>query len=173
MRYKLIVILIVFITLSCEDDRTTQTNGVVMPFELIVSDYDYSMDYHTQYILTDKELIVIQKSELEPTDSLAASSELQNSVLLDTVLAFSKELQELSYLELDSLKQKYKTKGVHDGTQISVKLTKQNKTKKIHLSNYYHPVIGRIIMFINKLVPKEQQIYYNKEELQDLMNGHK
>jgi len=48
---------------------------------------------------------------------------------------------------------------------VLVILKKDNKTKKVQLSNYYHPDIGLAIGLINDLTPKNYKIWYDKERL--------
>ena len=52
-----------------------------------------------------------------------------------------------------------------DGSQVTVKLNKDHKSKLVHLSNYYQADIGLGIELINSLTPKKYKIWYDKERL--------
>jgi hypothetical protein len=126
------------------------------PFELTVYDADYSMAYALQYILTDKDLKIIFKGELEGE---------KDSTLFKTTLQPSETLSKLSNINIDSLQEYYSNPCIMDGSQVTVKLNKDNKTKTIHLSNYYQADIGLAIELINSLTPKKYKIWYDKATL--------
>jgi hypothetical protein len=126
------------------------------PFELTVYDADYSMAYAIQYVLTDKDLKIIFKGELEGE---------KDSTLFKTNLQPSETLSKLSNINIDSLKEYYSNPCILDGSQVTVKLNKDNKTKTVHLSNYYQADIGLAIELINSLTPKEYKIWYDKVTL--------
>lgn len=172
MRQGLLCVGIMLAMLSCghKNDKEAE-NLVIPPFELVVTNYDYSLAYSIKYIVTEKELIILYEDELEPDSNAAEIQSAKSNVLLDTLLAPSLNLRDLALINLHNLKPRYKTKGVSDGTQISVWLTKDNITKKIHVSNYYHPAIGRIVECINEISPKKYQINYDKEGLLKLMKN--
>ena len=126
------------------------------PFELIITDSDYSMAYGLQYILTEKNLNVVFKGGLEGE---------KDSVVFTKDFRPDKKIQMLSSLNLDSLQEYYENPCILDGSQITVNFQKDHKTKTIHLSNYYQSDVGLAIEQINKLAPKKYEIWYDKESL--------
>lgn len=156
---KFLIILIAIGLGACSTkDKSNITNDQVQtkPFEIRVTDSDYSMAYGLEYVLTDKDLKIIFKGELESEkDSLIFSSGLEPN----------ESLKALSELSIDSLQKYYSNPCIDDGSQITVELKKENKSKTVHLSNYYHNKIGLVIEQINKLVPEKYKIWYDKESL--------
>lgn len=155
-------ILIILITIglgSCaakEESYGTIEQVQTKPFEIRVTDSDYSMAYGLEYVLTEKDLKIIFKGGLEgEKDSLIYSSKLGANESLNT----------LSELSIDSLKEYYSNPCINDGSQITVELKKENMSKTVHLSNYYHHEIGLAIEQINKLAPEKYRIWYDKERL--------
>jgi len=145
---------------ACESRSKTETTvsevTEIKPFTLIINDYDYSAAYQLQYRITEKELKITFKSELEGE---------KDSTLFTKQLKTNDELRKLSGLNLDSLKDNYQNPCVEDGNQILIHLERDNKKKSVHLSNYYHPQISPVIDLMNGLVPERYRIYHNKEEL--------
>lgn len=128
----------------------------IEPFEIRVTDSDYSMAYGLEYVLTEKSLKVIFKGELErEKDSLVYSSELE----------VNETLKELSNLNLDDVQEYYSNPCIADGSQITVEVKKNKESKTVHLSNYYHNEIGLAIGFINELAPDKYRIWYDREKL--------
>ena len=136
---------------TCISGDTKNLN--LKPFELTVHDEDYSMAYALQYVLTDKDLKIIFKGELEGE---------KDSTLFKTTLQPSEILSKLSIINIDSLHEHYSNPCIKDGSQVTVKLNKDNKTKTVHLSNYYQADIGLAIELINSLTPKKYKIWYDK-----------
>ncbi len=54
---------------------------------------------------------------------------------------------------------------MEDGTQIIISFKKENKTQSIHLSNYYHVKVGKMMYLINSLVADKYKVRYDKEKL--------
>ncbi len=123
---------------------------------MTVYDADYSMAYVFQYILTDKNLEIIFKGELEGE---------KDSTLFKIDLQPNETLNKLSNINLDGLQKRYSNPCMMDGSQVTVKLSKDNKTKTVHLSNYYQADIGLAIELINSLTPKKYKIWYDKTTL--------
>jgi len=141
---------------SCAQSTGKTTNTKIPPFELTVYDSDYSMAYSLQYVLTDKRLTIMFKSDLEGE---------KDTILFETQLSPNKALEHLSKIDIASLKESYENPCISDGSQISIKLLKDNKSKIVHLSNYYHYDVGIAIEIINTLVPEKYKIWYDKEVL--------
>ena len=95
----------------------------------------------------------------------------KDSIIFSTKLKPTKELRRLSNIDFGGLKDEYKNDCVDDGFQMSVVFTKDSLTKTIDLSNYHQEDIGFAIELINKLVPENNKIYYDKDELLESMKG--
>ena len=138
----------------------------LIPFELTVQDADYSMSNTFIYILTEKNLTIISRNDI----NIVGIKKGRN---IDTVLKMNLKLNDtlkkLSNTNLDSLEEDYFNHCIVDGSQITVRLKKGNKKKEVHLSNYYQADIGLTIELINSLTPKEYKIWYNKKELLERM----
>ncbi len=164
---RLFFILMASILISCGTgvnvkSPSNNTALKLKPFKLIVYNANYSMAYAVQYVLTNKSLEIIFKGQLEKE---------RDSVLFKTSLQANETLEKLSNINIGSLQEYYSNPCIRDGSQITVKLKKGFKSKMVHLSNYYQPDIGLAIELINGLVPKEYQIWYDKEELiKDMKN---
>ena len=157
---KTLKILIIITLTSCgqnrKDNAEKTKNARLTPFNLTVTDYDYSRAYGLKYVLTEKDLKIIFKGELEGE---------KDTVIFSTDLPPNETLKMLADLNLDSLKESYDNPCIEDGSQISVDFQKENKTKQIHLSNYYQKDIGLAIELINGLTPEKHRIWYDKDEL--------
>ncbi len=136
------------------------------PFKIIVTNYDYSMAYGLEYLLTEKNFKITLKGELEgETDSLIYSIKLRSNEALKT-----ETLKTLSGINLNTLEDYYTNPCISDGSQISVELKKENTEKIVHLSNYYYKEVGLVIELINDLPPKKYKIWYNKDRLVEDQN---
>jgi hypothetical protein len=153
---QLIIILTIASLASCEKTKNKKESIVLNSFELIVTDFDYSMGYGLQYVLNNEKLKIVMKSDLEgEKDTTMYSANLKPSQVILT----------LSELNIDGLKEHYKNQCIDDGSQISVLFEKNQKVKSVHLSNYYHINIAPAIELINDLVPKEYKIWYDRKSL--------
>jgi hypothetical protein len=133
-----------------------QTNDNIRPFEVSISNADYSMAYSLLTILTHKEIRVIFQGGLQgEKDSLVFSKLLQPS---DTV-------RQISAINLRKLKAYYSNQCINDGSQVTITLKKGGETKTVHVSNYYQEDIGKIIYLMNTLVPEKYKVWYDKEQL--------
>jgi hypothetical protein len=150
---RIITILIIFIFASCGQ---TYENNKIKPFEIVVYNSDYSMAYSHKYVLTEKDLKIIYKSEIEGE---------KDSTVFKTDLKPNENLVKLSEINIDSLKAYYSNPCIADGSQIFIKLSKDNKTKTVQLSNYYLAEIGLAIELINDLTPEKYRIRYDKATL--------
>jgi hypothetical protein len=157
---KILYILTITALVSCgsknQDNVDRPETNDLNPFELTITDYDYSMAYGLQYVLTEKDLKIIFKGELEGE---------KDTILFSTDLQVNETLRTLANLDLDNLKGHYNNPCIDDGSQISVDFKKDNKTKAVYLSNYYQKDIGIAIELINGLTPKKYKIWYDKNEL--------
>lgn len=141
--------LVLMLTISCN-------NRPIEPFKLSVSDSNYSMAYSLLYQLSNEKLIITYRGGLEnENDSiLYTNSDLPKA-----------KLRKISAINIDSLNSLYKNRCIDDGDIKTISLTKNGKTKIIHLSNYYHPELSPTIELINRIVPKKYQMRHDKEDL--------
>lgn len=153
---KVISVMALVIFCSCNETKPLE------PFKLVINDYDYAMAYSREFVLTEESLNIVFKGELEGE---------KDSVIFSTALKPTEDLRILSTFDFNSLNDRYKNFCVDDGSQILVSYTKDNKTKDIHLSNFYQKDIGFVIGVVNEVVPKKYEIYYDKDELLELQKG--
>ena len=154
--YRFQTLLIIITIASCGQNDKKSSDMSILPFELILYDANYSSGYTHKFVLTNKDLKIIFKGELEGE---------KDTTLFETDLPPNEALKNLSNISIDDLLENYSNPYIEDGSQITVNLKKNNKTKTIHLSNYYQPDIGFAIEFINGIVPAKYKINYNKERL--------
>lgn len=93
-------------------------------------------------------------------------------------LIFSKKLSEietaffckhLNILDIFSLKDEYLLYGAADGNNIYFDIEINNQKKQIHVFEYYHPQVDKLIKLVNKIIPKKYHIGYNKINLRKRM----
>ena len=155
---RIITILTILTLVSCVQKSK---NTKIRPFEIVVYNSDYSMAYSHKYVLTEKDLKIIFKSEIEGE---------KDSTVFKTDLQSNENLNKLSEINIDSLKEYYSNPCIADGSQIFVKLSKDNKIKTVQLSNYYLADIGLTIELINDLTPEKYRIRYDKTTLLKYQN---
>ncbi|TXF75807.1 hypothetical protein [Chryseobacterium sp.] len=154
--------IIMFVLLSCIGNKASgqdvnKTESVtIKPFEVTILDSDYSRAYSVLTILTNKELKIVFKSDLVGG---------KDSVLFSRPLQPSDILQQISIINLDSLKEYYSNDCIADGSQVTVTFKKNGTGKTVHLSNFYQEDVGKIIGLINSLVPDKYKVWYDKKEL--------
>jgi hypothetical protein len=132
----------------------------IQPFEMEITNSNYSNAFSTAYILSQNELKIIFQGELEGE---------KDTVIFRKHLQPSQSLRSLAAIKLDSLKSYYENPCVRDGSQLIVQIKKDNIEKQVQLNNFYHPDIGIAIELINKLVPKKYIIWYDKKSLMQEM----
>jgi hypothetical protein len=152
---KHLILIVFFFAISCGPTQNSGTSEL-LPFEINITSYDFAAAYGLQYLLTNKELKIIFKGELEGE---------RDTILFSISLEPNEKLRTLGNLNLDSLKDYYENPCIDDGSQISVEIKKNNKQKNIHLSNYFHQDIGLAIEIVNSLTPKDFKIWYDQEKL--------
>ena len=165
-------LIITLLLLSCADSKAKgQSNAnaesfIIKPFEIDVFDSDYSMAYTIQTVITNSELKIVFYSGVVGE---------KDSVLFFFFFQPSGTLQQISNINLDSLKEYYSNTCISDGSQITVISKKNGREKSIRLCNYYHEDIGKAILLINSLVADKYQIWYDKKELMEnykICNGN-
>ena len=128
----------------------------IRPFSATVVNSYCAEAYSVVTVLTDKELKVIFKSNLEGAkDTTVFLKNLQPS---DT-------LKKISEINLNQLEDYYSNPCIDDGSQVTITLKKENKTKAVHVSNFYQEEIGRIIYLVNSIIPEKYKVWYDKERL--------
>ena len=145
---------------SLYNDVSGQVNNLdkensLEKFEITIGNSDYAGHSAVVFILTESNIKIIYRSAIVKKDSLLFSQSLSTS---DT-------LTQISKLNLDTLKPFYSNFCIVDGSQIFVTLNKNGNRKSVHLSNYYHEDIGKIIYLVNTLVPEKYKVWYDKEVL--------
>jgi hypothetical protein len=129
----------------------------IKPFEADIINSDYSMAHAVLIVLTNKQLKIVFKSEMVGA---------RDSLLFSIMLPVSDTLRQLSEIKFSELKEYYSNPCIQDGSQITVIFKKDGKLKSVHLSNYYEGTIGKLIYLVNSFLPKDYEIWYDKEKLQ-------
>ncbi|WP_162987907.1 hypothetical protein [Euzebyella marina] len=134
----------------------------IRPFEFSVNDYNYASAYSMAYKLTERELTITFRGELEgESDSLLFStSDLPKS-----------KIRRISSIKLDSLNDIYMNNCVSDGDVKMVGLKKDSVIKFVQLNNYYHPELSPVFEMINELVPDKFKMYHDKKDLKEKMKN--
>ena len=148
----IILTLFLWVTLSSNG----QTSTSIKEFEITVSSFNFPMRPFGKVVLKKNELTILKE---------ARPAKDKDSILFTINLNPSDTLKMISEINLDSLKNYYSNNCIDDGSQISVVLKKDNAIKSVMLDNYYQDDIGTIIYFINSIVPKKYQIWYDKKQL--------
>lgn len=160
MRKKAFPLLITLVLLSCINYSTTGNSGhspgPTKEFEATILNSNYAAAYSILTVLTGKELKIIYRSDLEGE---------KDRVLFSKTLIPSDTLRQISEINLDELQEYYSNQCIDDGSQVTVTLRKDGKTKAVHLSNYYQEDIGKVIYLVNSLVPEKYKVWYDKDEL--------
>jgi len=142
----------VFILFSCK-------NEPIKPFEFSVSDYNYASAYSMAYKLTEKELKITFRGELEGE---------KDSLLFSTTDLPKSKIRRISSINLDSLNDIYMNNCVADGDVKLVGLKKDSLIKFVQLNNYYHPELSPVFEMINGLVPDKFKMYHDIEDLKEM-----
>jgi len=134
----------------------------LVPFELTVEDADYSMSQTFIYKISENKIEIFSRSDINLVGMRKGGN-------MDTVYKADLEgnatLKKLSNINLDNLQDGYSNHCIMDGSQLTVKLNKDGKSKTVHLSNYYQTDIGLVIELINTLTPKKYKIWCDKSTL--------
>ena len=100
--------------------------------------------------------------------------ELENekdSVLYSTSKLPKRQLKKISEINIGSLKTDYRNDCIEDGDIKSFSIKKDSISKTVHLSNYYHPELSRVIELINGIVPEKYEMNYDKADLIEEMKN--
>ncbi|MFD2543762.1 hypothetical protein ACFSSB_15655 [Lacinutrix gracilariae] len=151
----LITLSVLVFTFSCN-------NKPIEPFELSISDYNYSLAYSVLYTLTNEKLTITFRGELENE---------KDSVLYSTSKLPKRQLKKISEINIGSLKTDYRNDCIEDGDIKSFTIKKDSISKTVHLSNYYHPELSRVIELINGIVPEKYEMNYDKADLIEEMKN--
>jgi hypothetical protein len=160
--FRTLIVVLSLISFSCSSNnciaqtKSDDKNFDIKPFNASILNSFYAEAYSVQIVLTEKSLKIIFKSDLVgEKDTTVYSKTLQPS---DT-------LEQIGEINLNQLKNYYDNPCIEDGSQVTVVIKKDNKTKAVHVSNYYQEDIGKIIYLVNSLVPSKYRIWYDKERL--------
>ena len=165
MKKIVFILIVLFIATSCSLKKKKQEVQEFhpKPFKLTVL-VDNFMESKRKYILTEKKIVIIN---ISPISGILIPHEKGTAVKddVDTLISKSikpdKTLEQLSNINIDTLRDFYSNNNIMDGQYITVELNKQGKVKEISLDNYYNKQIGIIITQLNKFIPKEYKIIYN------------
>lgn len=158
------ITIILSITAIISKAQNGNHSDKTIPTKIVVYNSDYSLATTLQYVLTQQDIQIIHKAELEGE---------KDAIFFRTTLNQSIISKQLSQINIDSLKERYDNPCVQDGLQITIVITYGNNIKSVHVSNYYQPDIDNIINLINSLVPSKYTIWYDKEKLMHRMENCK
>ncbi len=97
-------------------------------------------------------------------------------------VAFKDKIDTLSGAELKILADTITTAGLKDfydnmcimgGLILVFQFEWEGKVTSVNVSNYYNDKIALLITFINKIVPEKYRIWYDKDQLKEMMKGCK
>ena len=128
----------------------------IQPFEITVSDYNYSLAYSVEYKLTDKNLDITFRGELENE---------KDSILYSTDNLPQNKLRKISQIDIEALKDRYKNDCISDGDIKVFNFKKGAKTKRIQVNNYYQKDLSKALELINSIVPEKFKMYHDKTAL--------
>jgi hypothetical protein len=115
------------------------------------------MAHRTVINLTDKELKIFDQTGM---------GEMKDSLLFSQSLSPSDTLFKISKVNFDNLKYSYMNPCVENKSEFSVNITKNGKSKRVFLGNYYQQDVGNFVTLVNKLVPEKYRVWYDKERLE-------
>ena len=143
----LIFALLTILTIACD-------NKPIEPFELSIADYNYSLAYSILYKLSNENLTILFRGELENE---------KDSILYSTNDLPKRKIRKLANIKIDSLSIFYSNNCVRDGDVKSFYFKKGGVSKKVQLNNYYHKDLSPTIEIINEIVPEKYRMNYNVE----------
>lgn len=140
---------------------TKKKSNVISPFEIYITSFDYAAVTKRITSINNKEIKVIFKVDLDDE---------KDSLLFKRSLNFSDTLRLLSESDIANIRDYYENPCVMDGLQILVFVKNEFSEKKVKVSNFYQPEIGKIIKQANLLLPQKYKIWYGKEYLDSAYN---
>ena len=158
--------MIFLILISCQPEPQLTES-----FELKIEHFVYNPEYRTEYFLTEDAIIV--NRHWPKTDTIIFAKKLKANDSLTTISKMYLSKFDKKYLKFKSLfmKNHYSNPCILDGLQLRMTLTKQDSVQKIGISNFYLPEFGLPISFINRMIPSDLRIPFDKEKLiEDLEN---
>jgi hypothetical protein len=134
------------------------TKNDISPFLVVVirGNYDY-MAHRMVIDLTDKELKIFDQTGM---------GAMKDSLLFSRSLSPSDTLFKISKVNFDSLKYSYINPCVADKPEFSVNITKNGKSRRVWLGNYYVQEVGNFISLFNMLLPEKYRVWYDKKILE-------
>lgn len=151
----LLSVAFIFLYISATGQKNSNKLGI-NPFLIEIINSDYSNAYSISLVLSNELLKIVFKGGL--------NGEKDSISLIEKVLP-SDTLRKISEINIGALKDYYSNECVQDGSQLTIRSNKDGKQKVIQLSNYYQTDIGKIIHFVNDLVPIRYKIWFDKEKL--------
>ncbi len=114
---------------------------------IIVKDGPYDFIYFSKNYKKDKVVFRAKLDSLEKTNLYVIASTISN----------------------DSLKSQYTNLCIIDGMILHFHFEWSNNEKSTTLSNYYLYKMNPFVDFVNRTIPQEYKIWYDKEELEKQM----
>ena len=145
--------------LSCsrgEDNYQVNKNILPTPFEITIYDSDYSMAFSRIYTLREDSIHIVFSGELVgEIDTVIFERELSKDERIEIMKFFT-------IFPLDKLEPKYIIDTVFDGDQKLFMFKIGTIEKRIQVSNYFQEDLASLIDLVNKFVPVDYRIKYNR-----------
>lgn len=153
----------IFLTISCKKKTSEKLNEKRNnKFELLVSDYNYSLAYSVVYKITNENLTITFSGELENE---------KDSIIYSTNKIPKDKIGKISELNIENLNENYSNGCIDDGDIKTFQINKNGKTKFVSLQNYYHPELSPVIETINGIIPKKYKMHLDKDKLIEEMKN--
>ncbi|ASV30001.1 hypothetical protein CJ263_07075 [Maribacter cobaltidurans] len=127
-----------------------------------IRDFNYASAYSKVYSISNEELKVVFKGELESES---------DTILFKSIDIPARSLRQLSQIDFANLKAIYSNQCVLDGDIKLFTYKKKDSLKNVLVENYFHEELSPAIDIINELVPREHQLQYNEKIIKELMQG--
>lgn len=160
---KLLTIFYLLNILSC----TTSINEDV-DFDLYISRMNVPQNLNTSYELTDTKLVVKNSSrysfigEKDPKKEVVFEYNLKDA---DKIFILN-QARKLDLLRLDSI---YYNHCITDGLELHIAVVDNGVEYNTDVYNFYDPQVSKLVGIMNEVLPKDYQIWYNKESLEERM----
>lgn len=151
---SLLILCTMTVAQTSQQIQNTEINQFYI--SIINGGYNY-MAHRVLITLTDKELKILDQTGI---------GVMKDSLLFSKSLSPSDTLVQIGKVNFDQLKNSYLNPCVANGSQIYVSITKNGKSKRVFVGNYYQQDVGNFLSLVNMLVPEKYRVWYDKESLE-------
>jgi hypothetical protein len=146
-----------FVIAACNNDRPVTSPAertVIEPFQFSIRNNGMIRDEIFETFISESKIWVVQGNGAD-------------SLRFNTPIPVSDSLNRISETTLTTLDSLYSNDCIADGLQLTALFNKRDTTKTVHISNFYHPDIGRAIEYLNTYVPAKFRIIYDQKKLEE------